>query len=67
MTTTMPTPAMDAAETVDAMADAFHPSAVTGKPFHGNATLDAIEAALLWASKRISREEFLATIEDLGL
>jgi hypothetical protein len=46
------------------MADALHPSQF-GMNFHADPALDAVEAALLWAAGRISRQDFLATLDDL--
>ena len=61
----MPTKLMEEARDVHEMASAFHPSVVTGKPPHDDPVLDAIEAALLFGTRAISRSDFLAAIEDL--
>jgi hypothetical protein len=56
--------AMEEATTISEMADAFHPS-MWGRQAHTSPALDAVEAALLWGAGRITREDFLAAVEDL--
>ena len=56
---------MREARDVNAMAEAFHPTAIGVTLSHTDAFLDAIEAALLYGAGRISKSDFLAAIEDL--
>lgn len=58
-----PTPEMTHATTAGEMAEAFHPDNF-GLRAHRNLTFDAVEAALLWAAGRISRDDFLSVLED---
>lgn len=55
---------MREANGLEAMADAFHPSMLTGNNAHGNPLLDVIEAALLWGAGRCGRTDFLSALED---
>jgi hypothetical protein len=61
----MPTKPMEDATDVAEMAVAFHPSVLSGTTFHKDPVIDAIEAALLYGARKISKSDFLAAIEDL--
>jgi hypothetical protein len=54
---------MREAENADEMADAFHPS-MFGLAAHRSTILEGVEAALLFASGRISRDDFLTWVEE---
>lgn len=60
------TDAMVDAVDVGDMAEAFHPSE-RGQMYHGERALDAIEAALLYGAKRISKREFLQVVGELDV
>jgi hypothetical protein len=63
------TTAMTEARDIDEMADAFHPTALEGTRVAEVVDLsvrDAIEAALLFGAKRISKHDFLSAVEALA-